>query len=382
MARPKFSTDEFKPTGKMYPGVKLRIGNNNEIPSTPVLNKPIGSYDNFKLIFEGKKPYWIPVVGSPGTSDTTMFRPRINPDNVANHQLFDGGPRFPYEDYPDVIHSDWFDLKWQWVDSIGGATVYPGNPKVPDMTNWEEYTSIPDLDKMDWETCAKQNVDYLATDRMNQLGIQCGLWERLMALMDVVEACIALVDEDQKDGVHRFFDKYADFLIGYIGRMKDVCDINSVMLHEDWAHQMGPFISPDTAREMLLPYLQRIVDYVHSRGMLFEIHCCGDCKMLVPLFIESGADMWNGQPNLNDMGGYAKQYKDSNFVFGVMAPDIVPEVSYEDMRKAAREWVDEYKDYKVAVSFMRPLGEPVLQFHPKLREALYEYSRIAYQDED
>ena len=33
---------------------------------------------------------------------------------------------------------------------------------------------------------------------MSQLGIQCGLFERLMALMDVAEACIALCDEKQK----------------------------------------------------------------------------------------------------------------------------------------------------------------------------------------
>ena len=380
MPRPKFSPDEFQPTGRMYPGLNIKIGSINGIPEMPVPDRPIGPLENYRLIFEGKKPYWIPVAGSP-LSDTTMFRPRINPDNIANHQVFDGGPPFTYDEYGDIIHSDWFDLDWHFSGSIGGATVYPGKPKVPDISKWEEYVSIPDLDKMDWETCAVQNVDYLATDRLNQLGIQCGIWERLMALMDVVEACIALYEDDQKAGVHRFFDKYTDFLVGYIGRMKDICNIDSVVQHEDWAHQTGPFMSPGTAREMLLPYLRRVVSYVHSRGMLFEIHCCGACELLVPLFIDSGADMWTGQPNLNDMGGYAKKYKDSGFLFGVLVPDIGPEVSEEEMRKAAREWVYEYKDYKVAASFMRPLGEPVKQFHPGLREALYEYSRIAYQDE-
>ena len=382
MARPKFSPDEFKPTGKMYPGLNIKIGNLNGIPATPVPNRPIGPFENYKLIAEGKRPYWIPVVGSI-MSDTAMFRPRINPDNVANHQVFDGGPRLDFSEYGDVIHSNWFNLDWYWVESIGGATVYPGAPKVPDITRWEDYVSIPKLDDMDWETCAKQNVEYLAGDRLNQLGIQCGLWERLIALMDAAEACIAVVDEDQKVGVHRFFDQYTELLIGYIGRMKDVCNITSVVQHEDWAHQMGPFISPNTAREMLLPYMRRIIDYVHSRGMLFEIHCCGDSRLLVPVFIETGADMWTGQDTLNDMGGYAKKYKDSRFVFGVPAPDIGPEVSEQEMRKAASDWVDEYKDCNVAVSFMRPVGGPPPKpFHPGLREAIYEFSRIAFHNQD
>lgn len=380
MPRQKFSPDELKPTGKMYPGLPASFMGMSEVPETPVLNKPISPHENWKLLFERKKPYWIPAWGW-FFSDTNQFRPRINPDNVANHQVFDGGPKVHYEEYGDIIRSDWFDLDWCWVGAVGGATVYPGKPKVADVEKWEESVSMPDLDKMDWDTCAKQNAAYLDVNKMNQLGIQCGLWERLMALMDVVEACIALYDDDLKPSVHRFFDKYSDFLIGYIGRMADVCDINSVVVHEDWAHQLGPFFSPDTAREMLLPYSQKIVNFCHSRGLSYEIHCCGDCKLLIPVFIETGADIWGGQGNLNDLGGYAKQYKDSQLIFAIPIPDVGPEASDDEMRNAARSWVEEYKDCRVATSGMRPSTDPGKPYHPGLLDAIYEYSRIAYSDE-
>ena len=381
MPRPKFCSDEFEPTGKMYPGVAASFMGLSEIPETPVLNRPVSPMENWKLLFDGKKPYWIPKWGW-FLSDTNQFRPRINPDNIANHQVFDGGPEFPYGDYGDVIKSDWFDLDWCWVGSIGGATVYPGKPKVPDITRWEDFVSMPDLDKMDWDTCAKQNVSFLDGDKMNQLGIQCGLWERLMALMDVVEASIALYDDDTKPAVHRFFDQYADFLIDYIRRIKEVCNINSVVLHEDWAHQRGPFFSPDTAREMLLPYTQRIVNYCHSSGLSYEIHCCGDCKLLIPVFIETGADIWGGQGDLNDLGGYAKKYKDSQLIFAVPLPDVGPEAEDSEVREAARKWVEEYRDCRIAASGMRPANESVKPYHPDLADAIYEYSRKAYQDED
>jgi len=380
MPRPEFSKEEFKPTGKMYPGVSTPFPDRPEIPESPVRNRPISPLENWRLMFEGKKPYWIPAWGW-FLSDSNQFRPRINPDNIANHQVFDGGPKFDYEKLGDVVRSSWFGLDWHWVKEVGGVTVYPGNPKIPDITRWEEYISIPDLDIMDWDTCAEQNKEYLGVDKMNQLGIQCGLWERLMAMMDVVEASIAMYDDDLKPSVHRFFDKYADFLIDYIGRMTDVCNIHSVVLHEDWAHQRGPFFSPDTAREMLLPYIKRIVDFCHSRGLSYEIHCCGDCKLLIPVFIETGADIWGGQPALNDLGGYAKQYKDSRLIFAVPIPDIGLEASDNEVRDAARKWVEEYKDCRVATQAMRPTTEADKPYHPGLLDAIYESSRLAYQDD-
>ena len=381
MARPLFSPEEHNPTGRFYDSGTLTSFLGIEMPPEPVLNRPISPKENWRLLFDGKKPYWIPACGVM-TPDVNMFRPRINGDNIANHQVFDGGPPFPYKDNGGVAKSDWFDIEWQFDGDIGGATVRPGNPKVTDITRWEKYVQMPDLDSMDWKTCAEQNVKYLDTNKMSQLGIQCGLFERLMALMDVAEACIALCDEKQKPSVHRFLDQYADFLIGYIGRMADVCNIDCVLIHEDWAHQRGPFMSPDMAREMLLPYSKRIVDYVHSRGMSYEIHCCGACELLVPVFIETGADIWFGQPRLNDMGGYAKKYKGSQLVFGVLAPELKPDASDEDVRIAASEWVDEFKDCRVACSNMRPFDEMDKPINMGIFPAIYEFSRIAYQNED
>ena len=376
MPRPKFSPEELKPTGKMYPGMAWR-----GVPDTPAFNRPITPLENFKLLFDGKKPYWFPVVGRE-KAEIQGFRPRINPDNVINRFVADGGPPIDYNAVGTVVRSSWFDLEWHFVEQVGGMTVDPKTTKILDIARWEDYVSIPDLDAMDWDSCAKQNVDYLKTDLLNQFSVWCGLWERLMALMDVVELCIAMCDEDKKPGLHRFFDQYSNFIIDYIGRVKDRCNIHSVVLFEDWAHKYGPFMAPDTAREMLLPYIQRIVNYVHSRGMYHQIHTCGNVELLLPVFFETGADIWVGQTDLNDVEAYAKKYKDQKFTFGVPAPAIGPEASESEMREAAQKFVEEYKDCRIAVSYttLTPSGPKPL--HPGLTDAIYEYSRIAYQNED
>jgi hypothetical protein len=376
MARIPFSPDELRPSGKFYPSALLPSfgGIDLNLPPEPTLNRPIAAKENFRLLFSGKKPWWIPAAGFMN-SDVQQFRPRLNPDNVANHQVIDGGPQYDFSKQGEVARSSWFDLDWVWVEAISGATVRPGNDKIPDIMRWEKYVSMPNLDDLDWENCAKQNVEYLGSDKLNELGIQCGFWERLMACMDVVEASIAYVDEETKPAVRRFNDAYADLLCDYISRIKKICNIDAVVVHTDWAHARAPFFSVDTLREIDLPYVKRVVDHCHSLGLFYEIHCCGACELLIPFFIETGADMWCGQSDLNDLGGYAKKYRDSKFVFGIPAPDVPPDAPLDEARRAAKAWVDEYRDCHVA--FCMPFGPA----HPELPKLIYEYSRIAYRNE-
>lgn len=377
MSRPVFTEKEFEVVG-MYPGVECFevMGAPMSVPESPAYNRPISVRENWKLLFEGKKPYWIPETGWI-FCDQIQFRPRLCPDNVANHQVFDGGPAFDYSKLNKVTHSKWFDLNWEWDYAISGATVVGGTAKVPDINRWEEYVSIPNLDELDWALYKEENQEYMKVDKLRQLGIQMGLWERLMCLMDVDNAAIALVDEDQKEGVHRFFDKLCDFYDDYIGRMKDLYDLDSVYFHDDWAHQRGPFFSLDTAREMFLPYLKRIVASAHKRGMYYEHHSCGKGQDLVPVFIEAGADIWCGQPNINDQDMLAHKHKNDSIIIGVGNPVIPTEATDEEVRKLAMDWVDRYKDCRVAAIFGFAENFPTPAYQ-KFRNYVYEFSRQAF----
>ncbi len=372
MDRKKFDQRELITTDKEYPFVPFyRMRKSGITMKNPIYPRPIDIRDNWKLFFEGKTPYWIPVWGN----EKTIFSPRCVPDNVINRFVQDGGPDMEYDAVTAVWHSDWFDMDWVWVEEVFGMTVKPGEPKIPDITHWEDYVQMPDLDAIDWDQVAVQNKAFLSADKLNQLDFQCGLWERLMALMDVAEACIALVDEDLQPGVHRFFDAYSDFIIDFIGRLTKVCHLDSILIHDDWAHQNGPFFSLETAREMLVPYTKKIVDYCHSLGLIYEIHSCGACELLVPAFIETGADIWGGQTSLNDMAKYAQDYKDSGFAFPVPTPDVAEDAPEVEVRAAAKAWVEKYKDTRVVVNPRKDNGIT----HPDMLNYIYEYSRRAYE---
>lgn len=369
--REKFSSRELTEIVGEYPAMRsgFKRIDISDVPAEPKYYRPITPLENWKLLLTGKTPYWIPRNGK-ALVDVQGFRPRQNPDVVAMHQIFDGGDYYPYE---SLTMPALFDLEWEFVPSIGGATVHPGNPKVKDIEHWEDYVTIPDVDAMDWDACREMNKEYLKSDKLKELGIACGFWERLMALCDVENAAMALIDEDTQPAVHRLFDKLADMHIRYIDHVKECCDIDCVLMHDDWGHQNGLFFSLDTAREMIAPYLKRVIDHCHSLGLFFELHSCGKVESIVPVFVECGVDFWCGQ-NINDFDMLIERHKDDPIVFGLKNPPLPKDASDEELRELAYQWVEKYKFKKVCRAF---IGAPKV-----FEDAIYEFSRKAYENEE
>ncbi|MCL2151224.1 MAG: hypothetical protein FWH50_03255, partial [Coriobacteriia bacterium] len=62
-------------------------------------------------------------------------------------------------------------------------------------------------------------------------------------------------------------------------------------------------------------------------------------------------------------------------------PPVSLNVSDAEMRAAAKAFVEEFKDCKIMVSYMF-MDEDFPGYHPGFQNAVYEYSRLAFQDED
>lgn len=206
--------------------------------------------------------------------------------------------------------------------------------------------------------------------------------ERLMALMDVENAAIAMIDEDQQEGIKRLFDRLADLYIDLIDRVIKRCPIDSVLIHDDWAHQNGLFFSRETHREMILPYLKRVIDFCHSKGLFYEHHCCGKAEAMVPEMLACGVDLWSGQ-SLNDQYALAHQYKDEPIIFGITHPKLPENASKEEIREIAREFLEDYRDCKITISMDDDPPYSIFELRNQdFLDAVYEFSRIAYQNEE
>jgi uroporphyrinogen decarboxylase len=60
---------------------------------------------------------------------------------------------------------------------------------------------------------------------------------------------------------------------------------------DDFCSSNGPLFSPDDWRIWVKPYLKRMADKVHARGLKFMLHVCGSVRIFIPDLIESGVDI-------------------------------------------------------------------------------------------
>ena len=316
-------------------------------PDVELYTTPITPKENMLRLYEGKTPMWTPFPAG----DFNMLMLDCDPENQA---------RSPGTEHDRL---DGWGVEWIYVDVVGGAMVKPGNPKVLDINNWEDYVTPPDPDTWDWEGCYERTKDQIRPDRATIINVPGCLFERMIALMDFDNAIVALIDDEQKDAVHRLLRVVTDIHKKFYTNCKKWFNPEVVNFNDDWGSQRAEFFSVPTVREMLLPYVKEIGDHVHSLGMYWDLHSCGKVENFVPIFIEAGLNSWGGQP-INDKYGLKQKYGEQ-FIF-THGPQLSPEASEEEIDKAVAEFM------ATIGSDNRVLCEAR---EPAVRRKIYEASR-------
>ncbi len=343
--------------------ISKREGPNMGRGAFPLFDTPISPRENYLMFLRGEEPLWMPIA-----RDSISVTPAIVRDNIARGFVFEATPFDPNKDGggPDM-----FNVDWEWVPQVGGSMVRPGAPKVEDITEWEDVIEFPDPDSWDWAASAEKNRALIEQkDVLFGATILNGLFERLISFCEMSPALVSMIDEDEQEAVHRLFDRLADFYPKIIRKYKEYFNIDILTFHDDWGSQRAPFFSLDTVREMLVPYLKRIVDATHELGVYFELHSCGKNELLVPAMIEAGVDMWNGQP-MNDKRMLAEKYGDK-IILGAAPVEITDDYTDEQVRQSCREFVEFFNKYRVYGGYA---SSP--KHNAKIREYMYEFSRIA-----
>jgi len=355
MSKIPFNEKELEVIGALSP-----VG--FQFPPAPKFNTPVTPKENYMMMLEGKQPYWIPL-----TTDNQFFSPRLIVDNVVSGICIDGETPLITEDYSGT---GFFGIEWEYIESAGGAMEKPGVRRLTDVCDWEKELVFPDLDALDWEASKKANEAWFERDdRLLEIRMLCGFWERLMSLVGVETAAMALIDDDEKECVKGLFDALCNFYDKLIDKYKTYYNPDIILMHDDWGTQRAPFFSPDTTREMLLPYMKQLVESCHKRGIKFELHSCGFNESNVSVMLESGVDIWTGQ-QMNDTKKLIEQYGDK-MVFQVEAPIFMPGTPKEEIIKTAETFFETYKDCRTAFIVYFP--------DPTFHETIYKLSRAYYQ---
>ena len=299
--------------------------------------------------FLKREPYqW-----TPNSLDQIYFHPAMIPDYVARAMVAE---HKPYAG--EWGGKDMFGVDWVYVPSVGGSMETA--PLFDDISRWEELVVWPDLDQYDWAGCAKENADYLNSDKLIHSTIFTGYFERLISFVGFENASIALIDEEEQEIVHKLFDRLTELYIDFIRRLRQWFHVDLVELHDDWGNQRSLMFSEDTHREMILPYVKRVVDAAHEMGVLIEQHSCGKIEALQPHIIESGVDTWRGQNSVVDKKWLVDTYGD-RFRFGVDV-QLDPDATAEQGLAAISQMMEAYHGKDVWFVLFRPrLGEEFCQ---------------------
>lgn len=336
------------------------------------LDTPITPKENMLLALDTKKPLWFP-----STFDIGYLFPKCVPDNPAKGNVSD--EKLPPE---QLGGKDMFGIEWEYVPKVGGSTTRPGHPLLEDANDWPEKVVFPTkevIDSWDWEGSRERCMKNMRKKDLWEVVICTGFYERLISFMDFEEAAVAMIDEDQQDAVKALYDKLADLYIMLLDKYIEVFGekIEAVCLHDDWGHQRNPFFSLDLVREMVVPYMKKVTDYAHSKGLRTECHSCGKVDALIPAYIEAGFEMLECQPIL-DFETVVPKYGD-RLLFHYPPANAPQDINApaEEHIKAAREFVQKTIDWGYPV-MMDNYYAPLL--NPLYTDEVYRYSRQRYAE--
>lgn len=358
MTKIPFSEDELKVVGE-HINTTMSFGG-------PVLkyNTPITPRENVNACLRRDgSVLWIP-----SFTDFLGVESRVNKDHIARAEVMDLGPLYSDEEKggPDL-----FGIEWVYVPVAGGYMEKPGVPPLlEDANDWPDVIQFPDVDAMEWEACGKLNAPLNQTERSYHVTFQNGLFERLISFMGFEGAAMAIIDDEQKDAVHSLFARLCDMYEAMISQYMQYLTIDGVMFHDDWGSQRAPFFSPDVCREMLVPYIKRLADFCHSKGLWFEQHSCGKNEMLVSCMVEAGVDIWFPQ-DMNDVDKMRAEYGDK-IMLGAYPPATTPDMADEEIDRLAKEFAEKYAPDMGT----RPIVMVNFMSDPRFGPLVYKYSRM------
>lgn len=240
---------------------------------------------------------------------------------------------------------DGFGVRWEGtVSALGAGVPAPDSAVLEDVCDWKKVVKFPRLSEYDWEGQAKAQLEnYDPVNQIQEYGMWNGQFLRLMHLMGFENGLISFVTEPEAcagllSAITDYRIECAEYAVKYFKP-------DSICLFDDFATEIGLFISPDTYRSLIMPEHKRFFDAVRSLGVIPVMHVCGKCEDVVPGFIDEGIDAWQVCQPENDLAGLQGQLGDKlAFVGGY---DMKGKLAYTDptekeLRASVRDTIDAY----------------------------------------
>ncbi|MDR2357176.1 MAG: hypothetical protein LBD92_03690 [Oscillospiraceae bacterium] len=303
----------------------------------PVFDTPITPRENFRRAISRRDPVWFP--NAVTDTQSVMANDVMGRSPTPGMQIHsDLGGRGAAEDYD---FKDWFGAEWTWVCSAGGAMLKPGTKLLEDITVWERDLVWPDLSQWGFAEKADRYMKSVYDERKAlTYDIGRGMTERLVSLLGgYTDGMLALATEPE--AVRDFFDRYSGFVIDTFDAINALYPLDMVTLHDDWGAEKDTFFSERMMEELVFEPTKRIIDHIHSKEVLLELHSCGNVTRFMPYIIEMGADVAQLQRRAVDLPLMREKYGNKlGYCLGVEGVEPGKNPAREELIAAIRKTLD------------------------------------------
>jgi uroporphyrinogen decarboxylase len=265
------------------------------------------SRERFERMYRHTEADRVPMLGSPWGTTLERWRSEGLPAHVDFAEYFgldriagvhgDISPRYEprvveeTEDY--IVRFDsWGTTSKNWKHA--SSTPEWMSRTIVDRASWEQAKARMTMtrDRLDWGHL-RENY---RTWREKGWWIEGGLWFGF----DVTHARIVGTEQlliwmaDDPELVIDIFNTELDCCLQLLDMAwGEGYTFDGVRWCDDMGYRNGPFFSVPMYREILKPVQKRAIEWAHAKGIVAELHSCGNINLLVPELVDIGLDALN-----------------------------------------------------------------------------------------
>ena len=114
-----------------------------------------------------------------------------------------------------------------------------------------------------------------------------GFFGPLRNMVGVEKLCTLFYDDPAF--VEEMMEANADFIIAIMDQVLDVTIVDVFGFWEDMAYKSAPLLSPQMARQYMLPRYRKVADHLYSRGVKYiGLDSDGQVDPLIPIWMDAG----------------------------------------------------------------------------------------------
>jgi len=183
------------------------------------------------------------------------------------------------------------------------------------VRDWESFENYPwpkleEIDYSDFEM-----AQHHLPDGLKILAHYGDIFTWIWDIMGFETFSIALYE--QPDLISAIFEKVGGIIYSMFETMVTFDNIGALWYSDDIAIGSGPFVSPDSFRKYLFPWMKKIGDLAKAHDLPYIYHSDGDLRMLLDDIIACGVDALQPiEPKAMDIRELKRQYGDRLCLIG------------------------------------------------------------------